>query len=73
MNTRKINLKDIKLNIPGAIPVFAKVNDVLKATVEKVKKLAKEKVMTKEEKEIAKKEEDIIKQKQKIFKKIKKI
>ena len=61
----EINLKDIKLNIPGAIPVFAKVNEVLKTTVEKVKKLAKEKVMTKEEKEIAKKEEDIIKQKEK--------
>ena len=61
----EINLKDIKLNIPGAIPIFTKVNEVLKTTVEKVKKLAKEKIMTKEEKEIAKKEEDILKEKEK--------
>ena len=64
-SNNEINLKDIQSNIPGAIPVFAKVNDVLKTTVEKVKKLAKEKVMTKEEKEIAKKEEDVQKEKEK--------
>ena len=59
----EINLKDIQANIPGAIPVFEKVNRVLRSTIEKVKKLAKEKVMTKEEKEIFKKEEDIKKEK----------
>ena len=63
--SNEINLKDIKLNIPEAIPVFNKVNDVLRTTVVKVKKLAKEKVMTKEEKEIAKKEEDVQKEKEK--------
>ena len=61
----EINLKDIQANIPGAIPVFEKVNRVLRSTIEKVKKLAKEKVMTKEEKEIFKKEEDIKKEKEK--------
>ena len=51
------NLKDIKINIPGAVPVFVKVNEVLKSTVEKVKKLAREKVMTNEEREMAMKEQ----------------
>ena len=60
----EVNLKDIKINIPGTIPVFTKVNEVLRSTVEKVQKLAKEKVMTKEEKEAAKKEEDALKQKE---------
>ena len=58
-------LKDIKLNMTETIPVFVKVNDVLKKTVEKVKKLARQKVMTKEEKEIAQKEENIKKEKEK--------
>ena len=58
-------LKDVKLNITGTIPVFGKVNEVLRRTVEKVKILARQKVMTKEEKEIAKKEENIKKEKEK--------
>ena len=61
----EINLKDIQSNIPDAIPVFIQVNKVLKSTVEKVKRLAKEKVMTAEEKEIEKKEEDSKKEKEK--------
>ena len=51
--------------MPEAIPVFIKVNEVLNKTVEKVKLLAKEKVMTKEEKDFAKKEEEIKKEKEK--------
>ena len=58
-------LKNMKIDMPGAIPIFAKVNDVLNQTVLKVKRLAREKVMTTEEKEIAKKEEDIKKEKEK--------
>ena len=61
----EINLKDIQSNIPEAIPVFVQVNKVLKSAVEKVKRLAKEKVMTAEEKEIEKKEEDAKKEKEK--------
>ena len=40
-------LKNMKMNIPESIPIFVKVNEVLKSTVRKVKDLAKEKVMTK--------------------------
>ena len=61
----EVNVEDIKIDMPGTIPVFVKVNDVLNKTVKKVKLLAKEKVMTKEEKDIAKKEEDIKKGKEK--------
>ena len=61
----EIILKNMKVNMPDAIPIFAKVNAVLNKTVLKVKELAKEKVMTKEEKEIAKKEEDLKKEKEK--------
>ena len=50
-------LKNMKMEMPGAIPIFAKVNDVLNKTVQKVKILAKEKIMTNEEKEIEKNEE----------------
>ena len=59
-------LKDIiNKNMPFQNQIFIKVNDALKKTIEKVKILAKQKVMTKEEKEIAKKEEDIKKEKEK--------
>ena len=50
---------------PDSIPVFMKVNEVLKKTIEQVKSLAKEKIMTIDEKESAKKEEDIKKEKEK--------
>ena len=67
----------LKIENPEAIPIFMKVNDVLKKTIEQVKVLAKEKVMTNDEKELAKKEEDIKKEKEKYKKeqidKIKKI
>ena len=58
-------LKNMKINMPDAIPIFAKVNAVLNKTVLKVKELAREKVMTKEEKDIFKKEEDLKKEKEK--------
>ena len=58
-------LKNMKMEIPGTIPIIAKVNDVLNKTVQKVKIFAKEKVMTNEEKEIAKNEEDKKKEKEK--------
>ena len=58
-------LKSMKVNIPESIPIFARVNEVLKNTVDKVKDFAKEKVMTKEKKEVLKKEEDIKKDKEK--------
>ena len=48
-------LKNLKTNMPDAVPIFKKVNYVLNKTVQKVKLLAKEKAMTQEEKEIAKK------------------
>ena len=59
-------IKNMKTDLPNSIPIFKKVNDVLNQTVQKVKQLAKEKViMTKEEKEMAKKEEDKKKEKEK--------
>ena len=58
-------LKNIKNNLPDSLPIFEKVNEVLKNTVDKVKDLAKEKVMTQEEKEVSKKEETIKKEKEK--------
>ena len=62
-------LKNMKTNLPNAVPIFKKVNDVLNQTVQKVKQLAKEKaIKTKEEKEIAKKEEDMKKEKEKLKK-----
>ena len=61
---KEVNLKDIKMEIPEAIPVFIKVNEVLNKTVEKVKLFAKEKIMTKEEKDVAKKEEEVKKEKE---------
>ena len=61
----EIILKNMKANMPDAIPIFAKVNTVLNRTVLKVKELAREKVMTKEEKELAKKEEDLKKEREK--------
>ena len=57
-------LKNMKMDM-CSIPIFAKVNDVLNKTVQKVKLLAKEKIMTAEEKEIAKQEENIKKDKEK--------
>ena len=64
-SNNEVILKSMKTDMPGAIPIFTKVNDVLKKTVQRVKQLAKEKVMTKEEKEEIKKEEDIKKEKEK--------
>ena len=64
-SNNEIILKNMKKEMPNAIPIFKKVNDVLYKTVQKVKQLAKEKVMTTEEKEIAKKEENIKKDKEK--------
>ena len=62
-------LKNMKADLPNAVPIFKKVNDVLNQTIQKVKQLAKEKIiMTKEEKEIAKKEEDMKKEKEKLKK-----
>ena len=61
----EIILKNMKMDMPNAVPIFEKVNDVLNKTVQKVKQLAKEKVLTKEEKEIEKKEEDMNKEKEK--------
>ena len=58
-------LKNLQENIPESIPIFVKVNEVLQSAVQKVKDLAKEKVMTKEEKEIAKNEENLKKEKEK--------
>ena len=58
-------LKNLKTNMPDAVPIFKKVNYVLNKTVQKVKLLAKEKAMTQEEKEIAKKEEEMNKEKEK--------
>ena len=60
-----IILKNIKTDMPDSVPIFKKVNEVLYKTVQKVKLLAKEKVMTNEEKEIAKKEEDMMKEREK--------
>ena len=57
-------LKNMKMDM-RSIPIFTKVNDVLNKTVQKVKLLAKEKIMTAEEKEIAKQEENIKKDKEK--------
>ena len=57
-------LKNMKINLPQSIPIFIKVNEVLKNTVQKVKQLAKEKILTKEEKELLKKEENIKKDKE---------
>ena len=54
--------------MPDSVPIFKKVNEVLYKTIQKVKLLAKEKVMTEEEKEIAKKEEDMKKEKEKLKK-----
>jgi len=58
-------LKNMKVNIPKSIPIFDKVNEVLNKTIQKVKDLAKEKIMTQEEKEVLKKEEGIKKDKEK--------
>ena len=58
-------LKNMQNNMPDSIPIFIKVNEVLKNTIQKVKDLAKEKVMTQEEKEIAKNEETLKKEKEK--------
>ena len=55
----------MKVNIPESIPIFDKVNEVLNKTIQKVKDLVKEKIMTQEEKEVLKKEEGIKKDKEK--------
>jgi len=58
-------LKNMKIEMPDAIPIFSKVNKVLDLTIHRVKLLVREKVMTKEEKEIAIKEDKIIRDKEK--------
>ena len=61
----EVILKSTKIKMPDVMPIFEKVNDVLNRTVQRVKLLAREKIMTKEEKDVARKEEDIKKQKEK--------
>ena len=67
-SSRDVILKNIETEMPDSVPIFKKVNEVLYKTIQKVKLLAKEKVMTQEEKEIAKKEEDMKKEKEKLKK-----
>ena len=57
--------KNMKVNMPDALPIFDKVNEVLSRTVQRVKLIARQKVMTKEERAIERKEEDIKKVREK--------
>ena len=61
----EVILKSAKINMPDVIPIFSKVNDVLNKTVQRVKLMATEKVMTKEERIAASKEDNVKRQKEK--------